>query len=152
MEKTLISDLIWGPRNFFHRFTSTDSQTMFQAITLCNFKETNGLNLRKWQKTQFRARFWPVWSKFGPQNCFAWILPLFDVTHCCKLSSYAISRKSNEPNLRKWQETQFWAQFWPVLDQIWSLKVFLWVYFYYKLYIVASYHFMQFKGKLMNQS
>ena len=31
---------------------------------------------------------------------FLWGLPLLDVTHCCKLSLYAISRKTNEPNFK----------------------------------------------------
>ena len=28
----------------------------------------------------------------------------YHVTHCCMLSLYAISRKTNEPNLEKWQK------------------------------------------------
>ena len=32
--------------------------------------------------------------------------------HCCKLSLYKISRKTNAQNLRKWQKTQFWDRFW----------------------------------------
>ena len=39
MAKTLISDPLWGPQFFFKGFTSTSSQTMFQAGTLRNFSE-----------------------------------------------------------------------------------------------------------------
>ena len=38
-----------------------------------------------------------------PKIFFSWVLPLLDVIHCCKLSLYEISRKTNEPSLRKWQ-------------------------------------------------
>ena len=34
--------------------------------------------------------------------------------HCCKLTLYAISSKTNEPNLTNWQKTYFRAQFWPL--------------------------------------
>ena len=44
-------------------------------------------------------------SNFGPNlappKFFSWILPLLVVRQCSKLSSYAISRKTNEPNLTK---------------------------------------------------
>ena len=36
---------------------------------------------------------------------------------------YAILRKTNETNLRKWQKTQFQAQFWPIMAQIWFPKI-----------------------------
>ena len=45
----------------------------------------------------------------GAKDFFSYILLLQDVRICCKLSLYAISRKTNESNLRKWQETLFWA-------------------------------------------
>ena len=73
-------------------------------------RKTNELNLRKWLKTQFGPNFLP---KFGPQRFFLWILPVLDLRHCCKLSLYAISRKINEPKLRKCKKTQFQAPFWP---------------------------------------
>ena len=82
--------------------------TLLDIIHCCKLslhaisRKTNKPNLRKWQKTLFQAQFWP---KFGPQFSFSWILPLLDVRNCCKLSLYAISRKTNEPNLRKWQKT-----------------------------------------------
>ena len=42
----------------------------------------------------------PIW---GPQNFFM-VLPLLVIRQGPKLSSYAISRKTNKPNLRKWQK------------------------------------------------
>ena len=60
-----------------------------------------------------------VWSlilaplaQFGPPNFFlggGWILVLLDNRHYCKLSLYAISWKTKEPNLRKGQKNMFWA-------------------------------------------
>ena len=65
-------------------------------------RETDEPNLRKWQKTKFRDWFWSLWPKCGPQKFLSWNLPLLHVRSCCKLSLHAISRKTNEPNLRKW--------------------------------------------------
>ena len=74
------------------------------------YGKTNEPNLRKWQKTYSWAKFWP---KFGLPIFFPWILPLLGVINCCKLSLYAISRKNNDPNSRKWWKTSFWAWFSP---------------------------------------
>ena len=35
---------------------------------------------------------------------YSWILPLLHVIHHWKLSLYATSRKTNDPNLRKWKK------------------------------------------------
>ena len=43
--------------------------------------------------------------KFGLQKFYSWILTLLDVIHSYKLSLCAISRKTNEPSLRKLQKT-----------------------------------------------
>ena len=40
-----------GPSNFFVGFTFTRCQTLLQALTLCNFKETYDPNSRKWWET-----------------------------------------------------------------------------------------------------
>ena len=50
------------------------------------------------------------------QKIFSWDLPRLDVIHCCKLSLHAISRKTNELNLRKWQKISFGPDFGPNLD------------------------------------
>ena len=51
--------------------------------------------------------FAKIW---GPKF-FSWILPLLDVRHCRKLSSYSISQKAHDPNLIKWVKISFWAWF-----------------------------------------
>ena len=63
----------------------------------------------------------PILAQIWAQKPFSWILSLLDVRNYCKQSMYAISKKANEPNLRKQQKTQFWAQ----LSQIWAAKFFL---------------------------
>ena len=54
-----------------------------------------------WEKGKKRQR-----PKFGPPIFFFffWILPLLDIRNCCKLSLYAISRKTNKSDLTKWQK------------------------------------------------
>ena len=44
--------------------------------------------------SSFGPDFGLLRPKFGPQKLFLWALPLLDVIHCCKLSLYAISRKT----------------------------------------------------------
>ena len=56
------------------------------------------------KKTIFRHDFVPFDPNLSPKPFFI-DLPLLEVRHYCKLSLYAISRKTNEPNLRKWQKT-----------------------------------------------
>ena len=60
-------------------------------------------------KKKFGRHFGAFWSKFGPQKFFVG-LPLLDVKHCYKLSLYAISRKTNESNLKKLQKTYIHSQ------------------------------------------
>ena len=48
--------------------------------------------------------------RFDPnlaQKSFSWSLPPLDVKHCCKLSLYAISKKTSELNLIKSQKNKF---------------------------------------------
>ena len=61
----------------------------------------------------FGPDFGPFWPKFGPKIFFPWLLSLLDVIHCCKLSLYAIWKKTNEQNLRKWKKTSFGLDFGP---------------------------------------
>ena len=47
----------------------------------------------------------PLTQTWAPKF-FSWILPHLDIRNCCKLSLYTIFfKKTNEPNLRKWQKT-----------------------------------------------
>ena len=48
---------------------------------------------------------------------FLRVLPLVVVRHSSKISSYAIYRKTNEPNLRKWKKKQ--SYFGPDFAQTW---------------------------------
>ena len=51
------------------------------------------------KKPQFEPDLGQIWA----QNIFFLrILPLMDVKHCSKLSWYAISRKTYDPNSIKW--------------------------------------------------
>ena len=99
------------PPNFFRRF---QLYQMLYIVVSCHCMQfswkTNEPNLRKQQKNLVSG---PILSKFGSQKFLQWILPLLDVRHCCKLSLYAISRKTKEQNLRKWQKNYFRARFWP---------------------------------------
>ena len=52
--------------------------------------------------------------KFAPFPIILWMLPPLDVRHCCKLSLYSTSRKTNDSNSRKWQKNTFWAWFRPI--------------------------------------
>ena len=103
------------------------------------------------KKPSFRPDFCPFWPKFGLQKTFLWVLPLLDVRNCCILSLYAISRKINEPNLRKWQKTSFGSHFSLFGPNLGPKIAFRQLYLYYMFDIVASYHCMQFQGKLMNK-
>ena len=88
----------------------------------------------------------PILPQIWTPKCFSWILPLLDVRHCCKLSSCAISRENYKANLRKWQKKlSFGPNFGP-------FDLNLGPNFFSLLDIVASYHCMQFQGKLMKQT
>ena len=66
------------------------------------------LMIQTWEnskKTNFRPDFGPFGSKFGLWNFFFLVLPLLDFVHYRKLSLHAISKKTNEPKLRKLQKT-----------------------------------------------
>ena len=90
LEKTQLWDQLWPlwpkfgiKKIFFKDFTSTACQTLLQAIIVCNFKETNEPNLRKWSQAWCKVQFWPLFPKFGPKTFFC-VLTLDDM-HCCKL-------------------------------------------------------------------
>ena len=80
------------------------------------------------------------------------ILHLQDVMHCYKLLLYAISRKTNESNLRKWQKTYFWDWFWNLRPKFGPQTFFCGWCLYKMLEVVISYHCMHFHRKLMNQT
>ena len=55
------------------------------------------------KNTNFGPDFCPFPPTFGPKH-FSWVLTLLDVKYYCKLPLYAISKKTNESNLKKWQK------------------------------------------------
>ena len=75
--------------------------------------KTNKSNLKKWQKTYFGTQFWPLWHKFEPPKNFSRVLTLLDVEHCCKLSLYGISKKTNESKLKNGKKPSFRSDFGP---------------------------------------
>ena len=95
MAKTLISDR----QKFFSEFylylldiVPSYHPMQFKGKLMNQTRE----NYKK--KTNFRPYFG---STFVPQKFFSWVLRLLVVRHCSKLSSFAIPRQTNEPNLRK---------------------------------------------------
>ena len=64
-----------------------------------------------------------IWVQICSPNFFLYVLLLLDVIHCCKVSLHAISRESNEPNLRQWQKSWFRARFCPFCPNL-GLKFF----------------------------
>ena len=51
----------------------------------------------------------PILAQIWALKFILWVFYLLDVKHCQNLSWYPISRKTNDPNSRKWQKTSFWA-------------------------------------------
>ena len=100
------------------------------------------------KKSNFRAQFSPVWTKFGPQKAFVKILPLLDVLHCRKLSFYAISQKFNKPNFLQDMAGKKY-NLGPDFGLFASQKIICEFYLCEMLEIVASYYCMKFQVKLM---
>ena len=106
----------------------------FKLSSSAIYRKTNAQNLRKWQNlildpiftclTQIWVQFWPVMALIWFPKTFLWDLPLPDVMDCCKLSLYAISRETNETNLRKWQKKLVLGLLLVPLAQIWCPKFF----------------------------
>ena len=72
----------------------------------------------------------PIWACLAQiwiQKFFSWVLPLLHIIHCCKLSLYAISRKTIEPNFRKWPKTIFAPNFGPFWPKFGLLNIFSWI-------------------------
>ena len=92
------------PQNFFKGFASARCyccKLSFYAIS----RKTNEPNWENARKPSFGSNFGPFGQNLGPKFLFSWILPLLEAGYYCKQSLYAISRKTKEPNLRKWQKT-----------------------------------------------
>ena len=86
------------------------------------------------------------------QKIFSCILLLIDVRYCRKLSSYSISRKTFNPNSRKWGEASFWAWFRHVGPKFGQPIFFSKIWLCQSLDIMVSYHHVKHPKKLMIQS
>ena len=92
---------------------------LFTRNFLC-FKKCRNFQTKNKLKELILAKIFASFTSpsiYTLQKILSWVLPLLDVRNCCKLSLYAISRKTNEPNLRKWQKNlvlapslQIWTQ------------------------------------------
>ena len=65
--------------------------------------------LKNGKNRNFGPDFGLFGPNLGPPIFFSGILHLLDVRHCRKLSSNAISRKTYDPNTRKWRKTSLRA-------------------------------------------
>ena len=87
-----------------------------------------------------------------PKKKLLGVLHLQDAMHCYRLPLYAVSRKTNETNFRKWQKNKFWDRFWNLRPKFGPQTFLCGWYLYKMLEVVASYHCMQFHRKLMNRT
>ena len=93
----------------------------------------------------FATKFW--FSKF-----LTWLLPTLDVRHCCNLYLYAISRKTNNSNSRKWRKTSFWTWFRPLRPRFRLPNIFSKIGLPQSLDIMVNYHHVQYQKKQIIQS
>ena len=140
--ENLVLGPILGPKKFFHGFYL---DYMLDIVASYHYMQFEGkLTNHTWEngkKPSFGTDFGPFGKKLGP-NFFSCILPLLHDRHCCKL--HAISKKINEPNLRK--KPSFGPDFGPNLGhqffffpkKIWPRQL---------LDIMVSYHHVQYKKK-----
>ena len=63
-------------------------------------------------KNDKKINFVPDFGLFGPNWSPKKIFVIFTSSRCIAASLYVISRKTNEPNLRKWQKNEFCVRFW----------------------------------------
>ena len=77
--------------------------------------KTNQAISRKWPKTYFVAKIWPILAHIWPKYFFQPLRPPLPVRYHACLSSYAKLEKTNDAISRKWPKTSFWAKFWPFL-------------------------------------
>ena len=88
-------------------------QALLQAIIACNFKKSKRTKLDKIAKNRVSDRIWLLQNILGCPIFFSWILAQLRARHCCKLSLYAISKKTIRQSLRKWKKTSFQTDFGP---------------------------------------
>ena len=104
-----------------------------------------------WKRNK-KPNFGPFGPISGPQ-IFMQGLPLLVIKHCSKLSSYAIYKKTNAPNLRKWQKNFILHPILAYFTQIWTTNFFsskIWL--HQSLDIMVKFHHVQCQKKLMLES
>ena len=103
--------LFWpkfGPQKFFWWVLPLLDVIHYCKLSLYKIsKKANEQNMRKWQKNLVSGTILALLTQIWIPKFFLWIWPLLDVRHCCKLSLYAIARKTNEPNLRNGKKPSF---------------------------------------------
>ena len=114
------------------------------------WRKTYKPNLRKWRKNLYQDRFWPLWRKFGSQKLFHgfylyYMLGFVASYYCMQFQAKLICQTWE--NSKKPTSGTILAP----LVQILARNFFQKFYLYYILDIVASYHCMQFQGKLIKQ-
>ena len=82
----------FGSQSFFREVSA------LLVIRHCFKLQSWAIMMQPWENGK-NPNFGP---NLGPLKFFSWVLPLLVVRQCSKLSPYAISRKTNEPHLRKW--------------------------------------------------
>ena len=93
IEKTVPAPIL--ATNFFLRF---QLYWMLKIIPICNIVLYPGKLIMQSRENNKNPNFGP---NLGGPKLFSWILPLLVVRQGSKLSSYAISRNTNEPRLKK---------------------------------------------------
>ena len=105
---------IFGPQNFFQDIYFYELLEIVTSYHPMQFK--GKLMNQTWEnskKPNFGSYFGSFDLNLGPRIFFSWCLPLLDVRNCCKISLHSISRKTYDPNSRKWQKISFWTRFRP---------------------------------------
>ena len=105
------------------------------------------------KKLNFGPDLGPFWPKYRLQKLFSWVLPLLDVIHCCKLSLYAMKRKTNKQTWKNGKKSSFGPDF-GLFGPNSSYQFFFFsrIWLFQSLDIIVSYHHVQYQKNLMIQS
>ena len=109
--------------------------------------------MEKEKKTNLGPDFGLFGPNLGAKKILLVLTPL-NVRHCCKPLLYAISQKTNEQNLRKWQKKLVSETILAPLAQIQADNFFFFskIWLRQSLDIMVNYHHLQYQKKLMIQS
>ena len=104
------------------------------------------------KKLNFGPDLGPFWPKYRLQKLFSWVLPLLDVIHCCKLSLYAMKRKTNKQTWKNGKKSSFGPDFGLFGPNSTYQFFFSRIWLFQSLDIIVSYHHVQYQKNLMIQS